>query len=150
VLIAMKTGFLTALSILTAGLLLISVSAFAHHGTFVSYDSEHPVTMKATMTEFHFTNPHMQLYFDVTDDKGNVTHWSAEGPDPAVWVQGGWGKKRSEAALAPGTKITITLGPARNGKPVGSGTKIVLENGEIVGPAAAGRGGAPAEPAGAP
>jgi hypothetical protein len=150
VLIAMKTRFLTALSIVTAGLLLISVSAFAHHGTFVSYDSEHPVTMKATMTEFHFTNPHMQLYFDVTDDKGNVTHWSAEGPDPAVWVQGGWGKKRSEAALAPGTKITITLGPARNGKPVGSGTKIVLENGEIVGPAAAGRGGAPLAPAGAP
>ena len=146
----MKTRFLTVLSILTAGLLLISVSAFAHHGTFVSYDSEHPVTMKATMTEFHFTNPHMQLYFDVTDDKGNVTHWSAEGPDPAVWVQGGWGKKRSEAALAPGTKITITLGPARNGKPVGSGTKIVLENGEIVGPAAAGRGGAPPAPAGAP
>jgi hypothetical protein len=150
VLIAMKTRFLTVLSILTAGLLLISVSAFAHHGTFVSYDSEHPVTMKATMTEFHFTNPHMQLYFDVTDDKGSVTHWSAEGPDPAVWVQGGWGKKRSEAALAPGTKITITLGPARNGKPVGSGTKIVLENGEIVGPAAAGRGGAPPAPTGAP
>jgi hypothetical protein len=150
VLIAMKTRFLTALSILIAGLLSISVSAFAHHGTFVSYDSEHPVTMKATMTEFHFTNPHMQLYFDVTDDKGNVTHWSAEGPDPAVWVQGGWGKKRSEAALAPGTKITITLGPARNGKPVGSGTKIVLENGEIVGPAAAGRGGAPPAPEGAP
>jgi hypothetical protein len=144
----MKTRFLTGLSILTAGLLSISFAAFAHHGTFVSYDSEHPVTMKATMTEFHFTNPHMQLYFDVTDDKGNITHWSAEGPDPAVWVQAGWGKKRSEAALAPGTKITITLGPARNGKPVGSGTKIVLENGEIVGPAG-GRGAASTAPAGA-
>jgi Family of unknown function (DUF6152) len=142
VLIAMKTRFLRVLLML----LSINVATFAHHGTFVSYDSEHPITMKATMTEFHFTNPHMQLYFDVTDDKGNVTHWSAEGPDPAVWVQGGWGKKRSEAALAPGTKITITLGPARNGKPVGSGTKIVLENGEIVGPAGGGRGGAPAEP----
>ena len=145
----MKTRFLTVLSLLIAGLFLTSVSTFAHHGTFVSYDSEHPVTMKATMTEFHFTNPHMQLYFDVTDEKGNVTHWSAEGPDPAVWVQGGWGKKRSEAALVPGTKITITLGPARNGKPVGSGTKIVLENGEIVGPAAAGGRGAAPAPAGA-
>jgi hypothetical protein len=104
--------------------------------------------MKATITEFHFTNPHIQLYFDVSDDKGNVTHWSAEGPDPAVWVQGGWGKKRSETALAPGTRITITLNPARNGKPVGSGTRIVLENGESVGPGG-GRGAASSAPAGA-
>src|SRR5579864_2320565 len=142
----MKAGFATLLR-LSAGLLLISFSLLSHHGTFVSYDTQRPITLKGTVTEFRFTNPHMQLYFDVTDDKGSVTHWSTEGPDPAVWVQGGWGKKRSEAALAPGTKITITLGPARNGKPVGSGTKIVLENGDIVGPAGGGRGPAP-EPTG--
>ena len=93
--------------------LVCAVVALAHHGTFVSYDSDHPVTMKGTVTEFRFTNPHMQLYFDVTDEKGNVMHWSAEGPDPAVWVQAGWGRKRTQAALAPGAEITITLAPAR-------------------------------------
>ena len=131
---------------LSCGLLLASFSVFAHHGTFVSYDSQHLITLNGTVTEFRFTNPHMQLYFDVTDDKGNVTHWSTEGPDPAVWVQGGWGRKRAEAVLAPGTKITITLSPARNGKPVGSGAKIVLENGQRVGPA--GRGAEAGEPTG--
>ncbi len=145
----MKTNFLALLVTLTGGLLLVDVSVFAHHGTFVSYDSDHPVTMKATITEFRFTNPHMQLFFDVTDNNGQVAHWSVEGPDPAVWVQAGWGKKRSEAALAPGSKITITCSPARNGKPVGSGAKIVLANGETVGPSG-GRGAAPAEPTGAP
>ena len=126
-------------------MLLISGGvAVAHHGTFVSYDSDHPVTMKATVTEYRFTNPHMQLYFDVTDDKGNVTHWSAEGPDPAVWVQAGWGRKRTQAALAPGTEITITLGPARNGKPVGTISRIILANGEQVGPSG-GRAPAAAE-----
>ena len=135
----MKAIFPTLL-FLTGGLLLVTVSMFAHHGTFVSYDSEHQVTMKGTVTEFHFTNPHTQLYFDVTDDKGNVAHWGVEGPDPAVWVQAGWGRKRTEAALAPGTKITITVSPARNGKPVGSGARIVLANGEPVGPSG-GRGG---------
>jgi Family of unknown function (DUF6152) len=93
------------------------------------------------VTEYRFTNPHMQLYFDVTDEKGNVTHWSAEGPDPAVWVQAGWGRKRTQAALAPGTEITITVAPARNGKPVGTISRIVLASGEQVGPAG-GRGGA--------
>lgn len=122
-------------------LLIFGAAALAHHGTFVSYDSDHPVTMKGTVTEYRFTNPHMQLYFDVTDDKGNVTHWSAEGPDPAVWVQAGWGRKRTQAALAPGTEITITVAPARNGKPVGTISRIVLANGEQVGPAG-GRGGA--------
>jgi len=123
---------------------LFSVSlAAGHHGTFVSYDSDHPVTLKGTVTEFRFTNPHMQLYFDVTDEKGTVTHWSAEGPDPAVWVQAGWGRKRTQWALASGAEITITLAPARNGKPVGTMSRIVLASGEQVGPAG-GRGGAAA------
>ena len=132
----MRTQFLLFTSVC---LLSITIPLIAHHGTFVSYDAEHPITMKAVITEFRFTNPHMQLYFDVTDDKGNVAHWSTEGPDPAVWVQQGWGKKRTESTLAPGTKITITVNPARNGKPVGSGARIVLENGQVVGPAG-GRG----------
>src|SRR5260370_37355305 len=98
----MKTTFLIpALSIAvltTAGLPLV-----AHHGTGVSYDATKPVTMKATVTEFRYANPHPQLFFDVTDDKGVVAHWSGEVyPDPAQLVQAGWGKKRCEAALTTG------------------------------------------------
>lgn len=115
-----------------AWLFLLSTAAMAHHGTFVSYDSANPVTMKATVVEFHFTNPHIQLYFDVKDDKGNVTHWSAEGPDPAVLVAVGWGRKKTTAALSPGAEITITVGPARNGKPVGTMSGIILANGDSV------------------
>src|SRR5258707_4249275 len=95
-------------------LVLIAAPAVAHHGTFVSYDAANPVTMKATVAEFHYTNPHIQLYFDVKDDKGNVTHWSAEGPDPAVLVQAGWGKKRTQAALGPGAAIPSTVRAAPN------------------------------------
>ena len=69
--------------LIAVALLLMSASMFGHHGTFVSYDSDHPVTMKAVVTEFRYTNPHIQLYFDVKDEKGEVIHWSAEGPDPA-------------------------------------------------------------------
>jgi hypothetical protein len=68
----------------------------------------------------------------VKDDKGNVSRWAAEGPDPAVLVQSDWGRKRTEAALAPGAEITITISPARNGKPIGEMSNIVLENGETV------------------
>jgi len=117
---------------LFAGMLVFVTAAMAHHGTFVSYDTEHPVTMKATVVEFRFTNPHIQLFFDVKDEKGNVTRWSAEGPDPAVLVAVGWGKKKTMTALSPGAEITITVSPARNGKPVGTMSNIVLANGDAV------------------
>lgn len=125
--------FKSALPYLLLGAwLMLATAAMAHHGTFVSYDSDHPVTMKATVVEFHFTNPHVQLYFDVKDDSGNVTHWSAEGPDPAVLVAVGWGKKKTSAALSPGADITITVAPARNGKPVGTMSNVVLAGGDSV------------------
>jgi hypothetical protein len=113
-------------------LIIACGSALAHHGTFVSYDSDHPITMKATVTEFSYTNPHIQLYFDVKDDKGDVVHWSAEGPDPAVLVQAGWGRKKTISALSAGAEITITVAPARNGKPVGAVSNIILANGDSV------------------
>jgi hypothetical protein len=112
--------------------LLLATAAVAHHGTFVSYDSDHPVTMKATITEFRYTNPHIQLFFDVKDEKGNVTHWSAEGPDPAVLVAVGWGRKKTASALSPGAEVTITVAPARNGKPVGTMSNVLLANGDSV------------------
>ena len=127
----MRTRLITTTAC-AAGLLTFCGAAFAHHGTFVSYDSTKMFTTKATVTEFRFTNPHIQLFFDIKDDKGTVTHWSAEGPDPAVLVAVGWGKKKTMNALTPGTEVTITLQPARNGKPVAEMNNIVLPNGDSV------------------
>lgn len=135
--------------VVAAGLILLGTPGFAHHGTGVSYDASKPVTLKATVTEFRYANPHPQLYFDVTDDKGSVVHWSGEFyPNPAQLIQGGWGRKRSEAALPFGTKVTITLAPSRAGTPVGAILKLLNEKGEVLmgvaggGPGEAPRGGA--------
>src|SRR5262245_54915088 len=99
-----------------AGVIVLSTPLLAHHGTGMSYDASNPITLKGTVTEFRYANPHPQLYFDVTDQKGNVVHWSGEFyPNPAQLIQGGWGRKRSETALQFGTKVTITCGGARWG-----------------------------------
>src|SRR5437867_1547635 len=130
-------------------LALVGTPAFAHHGTGVSYDASKPVTFKGTVTEFRYANPHPQLYFDVTDEKGNLVHWSGEFyPNPAQLIQSGWGRKRSEAALQYGTKVTITLAPSRAGTPVGAILSLQNEKGETImgvaggGPGEAPRGGA--------
>jgi hypothetical protein len=124
----------SVLSLLSAAAaLLVSVPVSAHHGTGVSYDATKPVVLKGTVTEFRYANPHPQLFFDVKDDKGNIAHWSGEFyPNPAQLVQSGWGRKRSEAALAPGTEVTVTVAPARAGGPVGAILKLVNDKGEPI------------------
>ena len=129
----------------SATMVSVAIIAGAHHGTGVSYDASNPITLQGTVTEFHYANPHPQLFFDVTNDKGEVVHWSAEFyPNPSQLQQGGWGKKRSEAALAPGSKITITLAPSRAGTQVGAILKLLNEKGDVLlGVAGGGPGEAP-------
>ena len=117
----------------TAVLLMLSLSSFAHHGTNISYDQTKPMTLKGTVTDFRYTNPHPQLFFNVTDENGKVTPWASEiAPTPFTLQQAGWGKARATQALKPGTKITITVAPSRAGAPVGLCLKIVNENGEEI------------------
>ena len=52
---------------LVAALLLLGFAAFAHHGGS-DYDVQHPVTLKGTVTEFYWSNPHCQIFVDVKDD----------------------------------------------------------------------------------
>ncbi len=129
---------------LAVGLALAGGQALAHHGTSVSYDLSNPINLTGTVTEFRYTNPHPQLFFDVKDEKGNVVHWSGElYPNPAQLIQNGWGRKRSEAALAPGTEINITVAPARAGGPIGAVMKLTNAKGEVLLGIAPGDSGAP-------
>src|SRR5713226_2360634 len=75
--LGMNARFAGYLSVVL-GVLIAAAPLLAHHGTGVSYDMKKVTTLKGAVTKFAFSNPHSQLYFDVTDDKGNVTHWAAE------------------------------------------------------------------------
>jgi hypothetical protein len=117
------------------GVLISSISILAHHGTAISYDRAKETTVKAVVTGFKYANPHPQLYFDVTDADGKVTHWSGElAPTPYSLALNGWNRSRSMEALKEGTKVTITLSPSRAGTPVALVDKILNEAGkEILG-----------------
>ena len=108
-----------------------SAAVVAHHGTLINYDRDKQFTSKAVVTEFHYVNPHAQIFFDVTDAKGKVTHYSGELlPNPAQLVRNGWTKKRSVAALQAGTVIKITVAPARAGGTAVLVLRIENESGE--------------------
>lgn len=100
-----------------------STAISAHHGN-AAYDETKEVTLKGTVTEFDWANPHAQIYFDVKDAKGNVVHWGCETLSPGKLVRTGWSKD----AVKAGDQITITLVAAKNGAPVGFLHKLTIDN----------------------
>jgi len=83
--------------------LIVSGPSFAHHGT-AAYDTQNIVTVKGTMTDFRFINPHVQLSFDVKNDKGEVEKWQAELTAPNKLSRAGWDKH----TLKSGDSITVS------------------------------------------
>lgn len=86
-----------------AAVLIASGPMSAHHGT-AAYDTKNIVTVKGTMTDFRFINPHVQLFFDVKNDKGEVEKWQAELTAPNKLSRAGWDKH----TLKPGDSITAS------------------------------------------
>jgi Family of unknown function (DUF6152) len=113
-------------------LLAVSIPLMAHHGTGVSYDMKKVTTLKGVVTRFAFANPHSQLYFDVTDDKGTVTHWAAEMRAPGNLIAEGYTRRGLLDKLAPGTPITVTGNPSKSGAPVLVFSKAVLGDGYCI------------------
>ena len=128
--VRLPASVLVAIFALVSGLAGQSL-VLAHHGTNISYDRAKAWTAKAVVTEFKYVNPHAQLYFDVTDDKGGVVHWSTELlPNPAQLIRNGWTRKRSVDALKPGTRVVVTVAPSRAGGTNGLLLKVTTEGGE--------------------
>jgi hypothetical protein len=130
-----------------SGLLLLSTPVVAHHGSSISYDMEHIWTTKATVTEFHYLNPHPWLEFDRVNDKGETEQWTAElVTNPTFLLRAGWTKSRSLEALKPGTVVTLALGTARVGGFNGCIRTIQNEKGEYIVNSGGAGGDAPLAP----
>ena len=84
-------------------LLVMGAPVLAHHGT-AAFDTSKSVTVKGTMTQFDFTNPHCQLFFNVTDEKGETAKWQGELTAPNKLARAGWTKE----TLKPGDSVTVT------------------------------------------
>jgi hypothetical protein len=88
--------------------LVCSATAQAHHGR-ASYTDQR-ITLQATVTEFRFVNPHVQIYFDITNDAGQIEHWQGELTAPNKLARGGWTKSTFKS----GDRIQISGRAARN------------------------------------
>ena len=105
----MKQKFL-ALIALGAAIAAACLPGFAHHGS-AAYETTEMITVKGTITEFRFINPHCQVFFDVKNDKGEVEHWQGELTAPNKLARAGWTKH----SLNPGDAVTVSGLLAKNG-----------------------------------
>jgi hypothetical protein len=110
---------------LAVGVLIVPNPLSAHHGNS-AFDGTKKLSLKGTVTEWFWANPHCILQFDVKDDKDQVVHWAVETSNPADMVNRGWGK----LSLRPGDQVTVTLEPAKNGRPIGRVLDVVLPSGQ--------------------
>jgi hypothetical protein len=81
----------------------------AHHG-FAAYTDER-ITVSGTLTEYRFVNPHVQLYFDIENEAGELEHWQGELTAPNKLARAGWTRN----TFKPGDRLQITGEVARNG-----------------------------------
>jgi len=114
------------ISAIALTLSVVSVPIFAHHESS-AYDMSRTVAVKGRITQFDFVNPHVQVFFDATDEKGSVEKWQAELTSPNHLVRMGWSKK----TLNPGDDVTVSGYRAKNGSNSIWISKILLKDQEL-------------------
>ncbi|HEX4049548.1 MAG TPA: DUF6152 family protein [Steroidobacteraceae bacterium] len=111
---------------LASALSLSALPALAHHSASM-FEPVKTVTVSGTVKEFQYTNPHAWLLVEVPGAGGSVTTWSFEMGELSFLTRAGIHRQD----FMPGTKVTITGHPMKDGRTAGSFTKAVRADGEI-------------------
>ena len=109
---------------------LTMAAAWAHHGTATSYDQKKIVTIKGTVSEFLWRNPHSALFLDVKDASGKVVNYSIEMFSPILMVKGGY----TRDVFKTGDEVAIDVHPSLVGENSGEclGCKSLVNGKEPV------------------
>ena len=113
--------------VVTFAALLVSAPLPAHHGE-ANYDTDKIVSVKGTVSDFEFINPHTLITVDVKNDKGEIEKWACEARSPGMLVRAsGWDKNTLKA----GDVITVYGYRAKNGQTVMRLQKLTLPDGTV-------------------
>src|SRR5436190_18850152 len=118
---------LTRTLAVTVGLLIVSVPLLAHHGA-AQFDVGKKVTVKGTVVEWFWANPHCFLRFDAAGDDGQMVHCAVETQSGPNILPQGFSKQSSKV----GDVVTVTFEPVKNGRPMGRLLQVVLPDGSTL------------------
>ena len=101
----MNVRFLVA----TLAVLVLNAPLLAHHSVPVNYDSSREVTVKGTLTEIRWINPHSRFRLEVTGDDGSTEEWLIEMGAHNTMRRAGF----KTELFAIGDVVTVSGWPAR-------------------------------------
>jgi hypothetical protein len=105
--------------------LLCTAATFAHHGD-AGYDTTQVFTLKATVKDFQFINPHVEIALEAKNEDGTVESWQAEMNGPSILSRAsGWNKN----TLKPGDRVVLEGHRAKHGLKVIRIEKVSLPDG---------------------
>ena len=113
-----------AILALVLGSVASSASLSAHHSWPVSYTQL--VTVKGTVTDFAWENPHPMMTLEVKTDEGKVEKWLVGGPAINRMEANGWTK----TTVKPGDVITGTGYQFSDGQKIIRLERVVLSDGK--------------------
>ena len=108
--------------LMTLALLAICIPIFAHHGTAGVYNFTQRITTKATVTQYVWANPHVQIYFMLKNDKGEEETWGVETVSPGNALANGWTKK----TFKEGDQLLVSFVPAKGDRHFGTCIQFVF------------------------
>jgi len=122
----------TALRVLVVALvaLVTSAVAIAHH-SFAMFDRTVEKVITGTVVRWQFNSPHSWLYLNVKNADGTDTLWSFEGSAPPSLLPRGI----TGSSFEPGSTITVSYCPMKDGRPAGGLGWARLANGTFLNPA---------------
>ena len=111
--------------ILITNVLFGTLVAFAHHAYSAEFDTTKPVKLTGVLTKVEWSNPHVWIYLDVKDEKGNLTNWGFSASPPGLLQRRGLTKN----SLKLGDVLTISGDRAKDGSNNASGNIVTLADG---------------------
>lgn len=109
--------------------MLITMPSYAHHSRAM-FDDSNPLELVGTVEQWQFTNPHVFIILNVTDENGESKIWTLEGLGVNGLVRDGW----TPETLLPGDKIMVSVNPLFSGGSGGSYFNLRWEDGSEINP----------------
>jgi hypothetical protein len=99
-----------AVALIAIMLLATGDRAYAHHSFAATYFVDQEITVKGTITQFMYRNPHSFVKVESKDPKGVVTVWSVEWGGGAQLTQ----DHVTRDSLKPGDEVVMSGNPGRD------------------------------------